>query len=154
MAKWKNSHPLHSPLHLFILLSVLEKPHKWLFPFFSSFTHSAPGAFDTLMTCSLLCYLPFYPLQVLGYSWTSLQPAPVQHISAPAAYFHFMQSLRHCPCHLQPNNIIAFPPYTRHVLWLQGCRQYGIILVLVLWSWEWCPDTNIAFSYYLLHVQE
>lgn len=153
MVEQKNSHPLHFPLHL---LCSGEATQVTSPIFFSSFTHWAPDAFDTPLTLSLLCCLPFYALQMLGYSWTSLQPAPVQHVFASAACFCFRQSLRHCPCHLQPNNIIVFSLYTSQGMSF-GFRAIGSMAS----SWFWPSEAKIAVKTHLFllgvtcsHIQE
>lgn len=110
--RWLNRKiPTHFTLHCMLsLYSLLWRSHTSYYShLLSSFTHWAPDSFATPLTPSAL--LPtLYSLQVLGYSWTLLQPVPLQYIFTPAAYFHFRQSLRHCPWHLQPNNTIAFSP--------------------------------------------
>lgn len=68
MVEQKNSHPLHFPQHLFILLSVLQKPHKLLFPFVFLLHPLSSRCFCYTLTLSLLCCLSFHPLQVVGYS--------------------------------------------------------------------------------------
>lgn len=126
--------PTHLTFHCILSsYSLFWRSHTSYYShLFSSFTHWAPDAFATSLTLSLLCCLPFHPLQVMRYSWTLLQPALLQHTFAPAAYFHFRKSLRHGSWHLQPKNIIAFSSDTTQGMSF-GFRAVGSVASSCFW---------------------
>lgn len=87
MVQQQCSHPLHSLLHPFIQLFVLEKPHNLLLPFFSLLHPLGPRGFDTPLTSTRLYCLLFSPLQVPGHSSSSLN---LLHLTT---YISFLSSI-------------------------------------------------------------
>lgn len=154
MAEHKNSHPLHFPLHPFILLSVLEKPHKLLFP--SVFVLHPLSSRCFWYTDTLFALLP------------TLLPPPSAGIllNLAAACFSAAYICSCClfPLQAKPQTLSLTPStetyhwlfslhHPRHVPCLQGYKKPGIILILALWSWECCLDI-LALGVTCSHVQE
>lgn len=74
-------------------------------------TLSPPPSSGVLLNLSATCSSPLilvHRFSLLCQMNRSNAPAPLQHIFASAAHFHFRKSLRHCPWCLQPKDIIAF----------------------------------------------
>lgn len=152
----KNSHQLHSPQHPFILLSVLEKPHKLLFPFVF-FLHPLSSRCIWYITDTLFALLPTLLAPPSAGILLNLAAA----CSSPAyictcCQFPLQAKPQTLSWHLQPNNIVAFPPYTTQGMSF-GFRAVGSMASSRFWPSE--ADSAVQTHLLLLgvacsHVQE